>query len=429
MAIYLIAITIFSIQCFVMIFLYFDKQKDYQDSIKRASKKTSSIDDFFYFILIPCLNEGKVIQNTLEHVLELDGHKQIIVIDDDSDDDTVTLAKNLSGPISIIQRKLPNARVGKGDSLNSAMPLIKKMMSQKNIDPDKCIIGVLDADGVFSKNTFYRLSEAFSNPKTDAAQMRVKMKTPKKLLQTFQDIEFFVVNNLIEETRTYLGAVAFCGNGQFFRYSTITKKINDHPWGNALLEDFELSLRLQLHGLTIDYLQDAYVDQEALVSLKRLINQRARWAQGGLECWKYASRIIKSKQMSFGQKFDAYFFLCYPFVNFAADISIIYMTVNFFIQHINDPEFIVISVIILATFGLFFGILFTAVYLKELHLFNDAGLVINRSDMLNENISMRKLFLAIGLMSYVYVILFFSLTLSLKHEIFGQNTWNKTKRI
>ena len=426
--IYLIAITIFMIQCFIMFFVYFNEQKPYKYALKNAHSSRTPANRFFYFILIPCLNEEKVIQDTLRNVLKLPGQKQIIVIDDDSTDDTLIQIHDVKGPIDTVERKLPNARTGKGDSLNAAMPKIQTYIRQHHLDPRFCIVGVIDADGVLSSNSIYKLDDAFSNQYTDAVQLRVKMKAPKKLLQTFQDIEFFTINHLIQMFRTNLNAVALCGNGQFFRYSSITKKLGDTPWGNALLEDYELTLRMELHGLNIRYVGDAYVDQEALLSVKKLVIQRARWAQGGLNCWKYFREIVTSKQMSSAQKLDTYFFFFQPVLNLLADFSIIYLTASFILRYLNNPEFLIVSILSLAVVGLFFGTIFTMIYLHELRLNDKAKLVIDPADMFNIQIHLRKLFMAIGLISYIYIILFFSLLLSVYHELIGQTSWNKTKR-
>ncbi|KRO00820.1 glycosyltransferase [Companilactobacillus kimchiensis] len=429
MIIYLTAITVFMVECLTMYFIYFSKQKEFKQELTNAYKSKYPIDKFFYFIMIPCLNEGKVIKDTLQHLIELNGQKHIIVIDDDSDDDTVKQAKSIAGPITILQRKFPNARTGKGDSLNSAMPTIQKLIDKQHLDPKYCLVGVIDGDGILSGNSIYKLNDVFGNEDIDAVQLRVKMKTPKNILQTFQDIEFFVVNHLMQLLRTNLNAVALCGNGQFFRYSSVYKKMGIHPWGDALLEDYELTLRLELHGLKIKYITDAYVDQEALLSMKSLIKQRARWSQGGWDCWKYFKAITQSKIMSNAQKFDVYCFFIQPVLNIFADFSIIYLTIKFIIQYHEHPEFLFVSMISLAILGLLFGTIFTMIYIHEMRINDQANVVIQESDMINEKLHLRKAFLSIGLMSYIYIMLFFSLILSTYHMLIGQNAWDKTKRI
>lgn len=429
MTIYLTALLTFLIQCTIMFYFYFTKQKNSKQNLKNAFVANHSLDKFVYFILIPCLNEGKVIQNTLQKLLELNGQKEIIVLDDNSTDDTLDKVKQLDGPINTVERKLPNAQTGKGDSLNAAMPVIAQIIKTKKLDPTLCIVGVLDADGVLSRNSIHKLTATFSDPSIDSAQLRIKMRDPHTILQTFQDIEFFVVNHLIQMIRSKLNAVALCGNGQFFRYSTIVDKLGEKPWGNALLEDYELTLRMEFTGIKTQYIPDAYVDQEALTSVRRLIKQRARWAQGGFNCLKYLRSIINSKVMSNLQKFDAYFFFFQPILNVLADFSIIYLTVQFVVRHAYDPEHILISFAIMIVLGLFFGIIFTLIYVRELRLHINANLLIKSPDHLSrQRLTVRRAILAIFLISYIYIILFFSMIISIYHLIVGHHIWDKTKR-
>lgn len=428
MIIYLIAVTIFMIQCFVMYYIYATQRKQFQKDMKNAYEPDQDVNQFFYFMLLPCLNEGKVIKNSLTRLNSLPGQKQIIVIDDASDDDTVAQAKSIDGPISIVERKLPNARTGKGDALNSAVTEIQRVIKEKQLDPKKCIVGVLDADGVLSANSIYKLNDGFDDDSVDAIQLRVKMKTPKKILQTFQDIEFFVINHLIQLVRTHLNAVALCGNGQFFRYSSVFKALGSQPWGNALLEDYELTLRMELNGLNIKYIDEAYVEQEALFSVKKLIRQRARWAQGGFNCWKYLKAITFSKTVTTSQKLDTYFFFIQPVINILADFSIIYLTFDFIFRYLKNPEFIFIAFVIMTILSFFFGTVFTLIYIKELKVSDKAHLVIQQGDMINEKFKLRRMILSIGLISYIYIVLFFSLMISGYHLIIGHTSWDKTQR-
>ncbi|APX72746.1 glycosyltransferase [Companilactobacillus allii] len=423
MIIYIIALLLFMTQCFLMTFTFFHDKKFETHEI------TDNNDDFFYIILVPCLNEEKVIGNTLKKLVNLKISKHIIVIDDDSDDNTVNIAKKINGPISILKRVKPNARNGKGSALNSSIPLIKQIMEEKNLDSSKTIIGVMDADGILSYNSGTELNYAFSNSDVSAVQLRVKMKSPTTVLQTFQDIEFFVINHLTQIFRSYIDSAALCGNGQFFRASSVFDCLGEAPWGDALLEDYELTLRMKLKGLKIKYVGSAYVDQEALISFKRLLVQRARWSQGGFNCWKYLHEIIKSKIMSTSQKMDVLLFCIMPILNTLSGFTIIFYTFKFFIVGSSDWIGTLISFIFLSIIGLLFGVLFTELYIIELKRAEKKGVIINHADFLNDNSNIFKMLRAIVLLSYMYIIFFGSLILSIIRLLENNNSWEKTKRI
>ncbi|WP_334328608.1 glycosyltransferase family 2 protein [Companilactobacillus sp. HBUAS59699] len=426
MIFYIIALIVFMTQCFLMIFTYFNdksKHKKSNNILKNNDQK------FFYIILVPCLNEETVIQDTLKHLLKLNIDQHIIVIDDASTDKTIKMANEVSGPISILKRTLPDAQTGKGNALNSAIPMIKKIISESSYDNKHTIIGVMDADGVLSYNSGDELNQAFCDSTVDAVQLRVKMKAPKSILQTFQDIEFFVINHLTQLFRSNIDATALCGNGQFFRASSVFSKLGDHPWGNALLEDYELTLRMKLQGLKITYIGNAYVDQEALTSLKKLIIQRARWAQGGFNCWKYLKPVIKSKIMTDLQKDDVIMFFIFPALNLLSDFTIIYYTIKFFFLDDHDLLNGFIDLAFLSILGLLFGVLFTQLYVKELKNTEKKGVIIDHTDFLNKKLNIFKKIKAILLVSYMYVVLFGSLMISIIRLSKRNNSWVKTKRI
>ncbi|WP_164505084.1 glycosyltransferase family 2 protein [Companilactobacillus hulinensis] len=422
MVFYIIALFLFMTQCFLMIFTFFnDKHTTNNNNHKNEG--------FFYIVLIPCLNEEKVIGNTLNQLIDLNISKHIIVIDDDSDDNTVAVAENISGPISILKRTKPNARTGKGSALNSAIPLIKQLMEEKNLDATKTIIGVMDADGVLSYNSGDELNAAFVDKSVAAAQLRVKMKSPKTILQTFQDIEFFVINHLTQLFRSYIDAAALCGNGQFFRASSVFERLGDHPWGDALLEDYELTLRMKLKGLKIKYIGNAYVDQEALTSLKKLVIQRARWSQGGFNCWVYLKKVLTSNIMSNLQKMDVILFCIMPILNILSDFAIIFYTCKFFMIGSSDLIRTAIALFFLSVLGLLFGALFTELYIEELKRTEKKGVVIYHTDFLNDSSNIFKRIKAIALVSYMYVVFFGSLMISIIRLSEKNNSWVKTKRI
>ncbi|WP_159425795.1 glycosyltransferase family 2 protein [Streptomyces noursei] len=97
------------------------------------------------------------------------------------------------------------------------------------------------------------------------------------------------------------GSVGLGGNGQFTRLSALDRiaATERRPWKRgALLEDYELGLHMILAGFRLTHLSDTWVSQEGLPHLRRLLTQRTRWAQGSLQCVRYAPRIVSSRHYS-----------------------------------------------------------------------------------------------------------------------------------
>ncbi|MGH2162244.1 glycosyltransferase, partial [Enterococcus faecalis] len=79
---------------------------------------------FFCYFLVPCVNEEKVIGETLKNLVALPIKKKIIAIDDGSTDQTKAMMDSIAGPIQVLSRQFPNAQQGKGAALNHAFQIV-----------------------------------------------------------------------------------------------------------------------------------------------------------------------------------------------------------------------------------------------------------------------------------------------------------------
>lgn len=376
--------------------------------------------ELYYYILIPCMNEEKVIHSTIKRLFALNFRGKAVVIDDASSDSTLEKLKALKNQypqMLLLERNFPEAQQGKGAALNAALKMIKTDMEEHAINPEKVIIGVLDADGALSKNAFKRLSKFFSMEGVAAAQIRVKMKpTFVNTLQIVQDVEFFTINNFTQKARRSTNSVGLSGNGQFFKLAIVEERIGAAPWGNALLEDYEMTLKFICKGLKIGYLDDIYVYQESLSSARAFIRQRSRWVQGGLECARNTPQIIRAKNVSPIQKMSIFYFLSQPFTNLIADVSILLL--GFFIlKFCLELQYPVLSVLVIPLgVSYFLGDIFSLIYLLDLK-------------KKRETIPPVKYWFFLPLaVSYMYLILFFSIIIAFWRHFTNQNSWLKTKR-
>ncbi|MBD5806454.1 glycosyltransferase [Limosilactobacillus walteri] len=387
-----------------------------------GNQQPAEIDkDLRYFVIVPCFNEAGVIKQTLTNLLNFDQF-EVIVVDDASSDDSVAQISQLNSPrLHLLRRYVPNAHTGKGDVLNFALNYICQIIIRQKIAFNKTIVGVIDADARLADNALERLNAYFSSPQTNITQMRVKMYPHfKNELQILQDIEFFSINHMAQIMRMYTRTVGLSGNGQFFRLAPILAKIGQHPWGNALLDDYELTIKMMLRQLSVDYMTDTYVYQEALTSPKKFIRQRSRWVQGDLNCLQYLPRIIKSKILSRTQKLGIYYFLIQPWLNFLADLAIIVLTTiaatHWHSLYANLPPLTLLVVLAgLAGFSLFWGVVFGIFYYYDLYHYHEPRLSYRQLIMLPLGIS------------YMYVILFFSIIMAFWRWGLHENSWIKTE--
>ncbi|MFF1476695.1 glycosyltransferase [Streptomyces sp. NPDC058301] len=232
------------------------------------------------FVMVPCLNEARVIANTVRCLLDLQPGVRAVVIDDGSDDDTAGLAEAAGGDrIAIVRRALPEARRGKGAALNAGLRHVRCRVREEGLDPARVLVCVLDADGRLTPGAVARVAALFEAPEVGGVQLAVRIRERDRVALRFQDFEFWALSALSQFGRAATGSVSMGGNGQFTRLSALDS-VGEQPWSDSLTEDLDLGISLAVHGWTVTSTMSAYVSQQGLTDPRRLLRQRTRWHQG-----------------------------------------------------------------------------------------------------------------------------------------------------
>jgi cellulose synthase/poly-beta-1,6-N-acetylglucosamine synthase-like glycosyltransferase len=277
-------------------------------------------DQYDWHFFVPCRDEEAVIGGTLDYLRTNLPSAHVWVIDDDSDDATAEIVKRRAQDdpmVHLVQRRRPNARLGKGEALNAAYRKLSATLAP-GTDRTQIMVCVVDADGRPAANCLEAVSgrRFFANPSVGAVQIEVRMMNRSvwenepgrsrfrnfysRQLVRMQDLEFRAPIAAVQHARKYSQSVSLGGNGQFARLSALDALRQEHgrPWTGRLLEDYELGMHLLLTGHVNAYCTDTYVDQEALFSTRRFITQRTRWAQGVMQCFKYVRATWSSNEIS-----------------------------------------------------------------------------------------------------------------------------------
>ncbi|MFF4182599.1 glycosyltransferase [Streptomyces sp. NPDC001691] len=273
--------------------------------------------DWHFFV--PCRDEEAVVGATVAQLRDDFPAAHVWVIDDDSDDRTGLIVAALAEHdrrVHLVRRVRPEARTGKGDALNAAYEQLGDFLPA-GADRERTVVCVVDADGRLDPRALELVSgpAAFADPEVGGVQVGVRMRNVDderplpgrgrlanafaRLLVRVQDMEFAVSNAGMQLLRVRTGSVGLGGNGQFTRLSALDRiaAAERRPWQRgALLEDYELGLQMILSGHRVTHIADTWVSQEGLPHVRRLLTQRTRWAQGNLQCVRYASRIVSSRQ-------------------------------------------------------------------------------------------------------------------------------------
>jgi len=253
-------------------------------------------DDLFFIFMMPCLNEEKVLLNSLQRLLSIPGEDFVVlVIDDGSDDNTVDAVSGILGErVWLLSRKPPHAREGKGEALNAGVRYLIGSGHLAGRDPDNVIVVVVDADGRLDPQSIEEVRPYFADPTIGAVQIGVRINNREhSRLARMQDMEFVIYTEVFQRGRRHLGSVGLGGNGQFMRLSAMMS-LGPSPWTRSLTDDLDLGVRLIAAGWRNEYCSTVAVHQQGVVELRRLIRQRSRWFQGHLQSWKLIPLVLRS---------------------------------------------------------------------------------------------------------------------------------------
>jgi cellulose synthase/poly-beta-1,6-N-acetylglucosamine synthase-like glycosyltransferase len=284
---------------------------------------------FLWHFIVPCLDEEAVIATTVQRLVRDFPGCHVWCVDDGSTDGTAAVLAQLRAgcdKVHVVTRRSPDARQGKGQALNAGWRELRRWRPLE-IDPSEMIVGVVDADGHLDPNCLDVISGPafFGDPRVGAVQIQVRVldisagaptNRLSRLLVRLQDVEFAGVIAAMQSLRRHLGSVGMGGNGQFTRLSVLETITVEHgtPWHGALLEDFELGLHVLLVGSRTEYCHDTWVAQEGLPTLRGLVRQRSRWAQGSMQCSRYFRQILRSPHINNAGALEIGYFLLLPWL-------------------------------------------------------------------------------------------------------------------
>ncbi|BAJ26481.1 MULTISPECIES: glycosyltransferase [Kitasatospora] len=302
----------------------------------RRTRRPGKAADYEWHLFVPCRDEEAVIGDTLHYLRRSCPEAHIWVIDDDSEDrtgDIVRWAAIQDPAIHLVQRRRPNARLGKGEALNAAYDALCAALPP-GTDRTRVVVGVFDADGRPAPGCLDHIAARRFLGRADIGGVQIEVRMMNRddarpapdggavrnlysrLLIRMQDLEFRAPVAALQHARKTSRTVCLGGNGQFVRLAALDDLDAERgrPWTGRLLEDFELGIHLMLVGWINSFCADTYVEQEALFDTKRFLTQRTRWAQGVMQCLGYIPAIWRSNRIPNTGFLELTFFLCQPWL-------------------------------------------------------------------------------------------------------------------
>lgn len=409
-----------SVLLFIALFIIFYYWGIFLLSRKPAPVIFNPDPELFFVVVIPALNEELVLGKTLDHLLSLPNRNlQILVVDDDSDDHTLEIAKSYeSERVRVIQHPPALARQGKGRVLNYAYSylLSSKLVQQKG--PDRVVMGVLDADGRVEPNIVDAVNPYFVNPKAGAVQVGVRISNAQtNTLTKWQNFEFLTFARISQKAREHLGSVGLGGNGQFVRLSALTS-LGGNPWTDCLTEDLDLGIRILLAGWQNHYCPKTFVAQQGVPKLRPLMRQRTRWFQGHITCWRHIPALMLRKGSVIAQTDTIYYLLAPILVFLFLPSSILFLFWSIYFLATGA------AAIILSPWHYL-----PAILLWYLFSFGALPTVVWTFWREEKGMSATRAFLWAHLFAFFYVIWFIAGCRAIYRIALGKGAWAKTARI
>jgi cellulose synthase/poly-beta-1,6-N-acetylglucosamine synthase-like glycosyltransferase len=220
-------------------------------------------------IIVPCYNEEKDIDLTIESLLNLDYPKdklKIIIVDDGSKDNTWNvLQKNYSNNPQILLLHKENG--GKHTALNLGI---------ENTTSD--FVGCLDSDSSVHPEALKRIITVFDNEKVMAVAPSIVVRNPKTIIQYAQRAEFDFSHYNKKMLAFLKGIHVTPGPFSIFKREVFNEIGYYRKAHNT--EDQEIALRMHKKGMLIDHCPDAYVYAGSPDTIPKLYKQRVRWIYG-----------------------------------------------------------------------------------------------------------------------------------------------------
>ena len=240
-------------------------------------------------VIIAAYNEEKVIERTVDSILQNGyANMEIIVVDDGSKDQTLAVLRKRFGAnpkVSILTQ--PNA--GKSAALNNG---IRRASFE--------VLIAVDADTLFRPGTIERLARHFADPRIGAVSGNARVGNRRNWLSRFQSIEYVYGFNLDRRALDYLNAITVVPGavGAWRKQLVLDCGGFLH---DTLAEDTDLTLAIRRLGYVIRYEEDAVAYTEAPEDTRSLLKQRFRWVFGTLQAaWKHRDALFVAKYGTLG---------------------------------------------------------------------------------------------------------------------------------
>ena len=220
-------------------------------------------------VIVPAYNEAANIKRTLDSIVDSDyPAKEIIVVDDGSNDLTYTIASQYNQTSKHCRIRVMRKRNGgKASAMNYGLRFAVGE-----------IIVIVDADSLIEKQTLKEIAKEFQDPDVVAVAGTVKVLNPINTLTNCTALECVVVPNLQRPAFSLFGIVMIVPGalGAFSKKRLMQCGLYDR---DTITEDFDLTIKIAKGGGKIVAIH-AISYTECPTTMRGFYKQRIRWYGG-----------------------------------------------------------------------------------------------------------------------------------------------------
>jgi cellulose synthase/poly-beta-1,6-N-acetylglucosamine synthase-like glycosyltransferase len=260
-------------------------------------------------ILIPCYNEEKTIAKSLDSCLnQTRPADEIVVVNDGSTDNTLTILKSYKGKIKIVDLQK-----------NTGSKSHAQEQGLRFVTGDVFITA--DADTLLDPGFVENIENEFKNPNTMAVAGYVKS-LKGNAITACRELEYLYGQEVHKYAQSQLDAIyVIPGCASAFRkklFNVLIRFTHD-----TITEDLDFTYQFHKLGVRIKFCKNAVVYTQDPDNLKSYINQIRRWYGGGwqnlIKHWKDVRKkalIFEIMLMYAETTVFGFLLLITPFINF-----------------------------------------------------------------------------------------------------------------
>jgi poly-beta-1,6-N-acetyl-D-glucosamine synthase len=273
-------------------------------------------------IVVPCFNEGVVIERSIESLLELHYPSlEIVVVDDGSSDDTFERALRYKGHRgNAVVNVLHQKNAGKAAALNHG---IRESSGE--------LVMTVDADSRLDPASLLYVVPHFENPKVGAVAGNVKVVNRHNLITKMQALEYVEGLNMVRRSQGYFSAVnVIPGPLGIFRRKVL-EDVGLYD-SDTFAEDCDITIKILAKRWKIEYEPYAITWTEAPETVNAFFRQRYRWTRGILQSLRKHAKSLRGGSgpvNTFVMWYMGFEALLWPVINIFAQIYFLYIVLIF----------------------------------------------------------------------------------------------------